>query len=231
MLKRLGIGLVAAGVLAFGATASAEVNRADFKNASKYCKALRADMGADAFKASFGKNKNGRNALGRCISAEGGKHKRARVAALAECKDELALDPAAFLDKYGPGGGSEPGEAGDDGTADQGSGEVESEPAENESGDDSGSDDVSAARRGGSGDLPAVQQPGLRAALAHCVSQKVKSFAQKRQKALRAALKDCKAERRADPEGFREQYGSNRNKRNALGKCVSQEAKAGATSA
>jgi hypothetical protein len=220
MLKRIGIGLMAAGVLAFGATASAQVNRADFKNASKYCKALRADMGGDAFKGAYGKNKNGRNAFGRCIAAEGGKHKRARLAALAECKDELALDPAAFLEKYRPVGEAAPGEdAGDD-----------NEPAESEPADDSGDDDVAAARQGGTGDLPAVQLPGLRAALAHCVAQKVKTFVQERKKALRAAFKECKAQRGADPEGFRDQYGSNRNKRNALGKCVSQEAKAGATS-
>jgi hypothetical protein len=39
------------------------------------------------------------------------------------------------------------------------------------------------------------------------------------------AAKTCKAERKADPDAFRETYGTNRNKRNAFGKCVSQHAK------
>ena len=41
------------------------------------------------------------------------------------------------------------------------------------------------------------------------------------------AAKTCKAERKADPDAFREEYGTNRNKRNAFGKCVSRQAKAG----
>lgn len=41
-----------------------------------------------------------------------------------------------------------------------------------------------------------------------------------------AAAKSCKAERKADEDAFREKYGTNRNKRNAFGKCVSAQAKA-----
>lgn len=36
----------------------------------------------------------------------------------------------------------------------------------------------------------------------------------------------CRAERAADPAAFRTKYGTNRNKANAFGKCVSQHAKA-----
>lgn len=32
------------------------------------CKQLRADLGADAFRAAFGTNHNGRNAFGKCVS-------------------------------------------------------------------------------------------------------------------------------------------------------------------
>jgi hypothetical protein len=39
------------------------------------------------------------------------------------------------------------------------------------------------------------------------------------------AAKACRAEREADPEGFQETYGTNRNKRNAFGKCVSSSVK------
>jgi hypothetical protein len=38
---------------------------------------------------------------------------------------------------------------------------------------------------------------------------------------VKNAAKACKAERAADPAGFREQYGSNGNGKNAFGKCVS----------
>ena len=39
------------------------------------------------------------------------------------------------------------------------------------------------------------------------------------------AAKTCKAERSADPQAFAEKYGTNKNKKNAYGKCVSQTAK------
>ena len=40
------------------------------------------------------------------------------------------------------------------------------------------------------------------------------------------AAKGCKAERKADPAAFATKYGTNKNHRNAFGKCVSQHAKA-----
>jgi hypothetical protein len=39
------------------------------------------------------------------------------------------------------------------------------------------------------------------------------------------AAKACRAEREADPEGFQETWGTNNNKRNAFGKCVSSNVK------
>jgi len=41
-----------------------------------------------------------------------------------------------------------------------------------------------------------------------------------------SAAKSCKAERAADPAAFKAKYGTNKNKSNAFGKCVSQKAKA-----
>src|SRR3712207_8914613 len=38
------------------------------------------------------------------------------------------------------------------------------------------------------------------------------------------AAQECRAERQADPSAFAEKYGTNRNKRNAFGKCVSSKA-------
>ncbi len=41
----------------------------------------------------------------------------------------------------------------------------------------------------------------------------------------KSAAKTCAAERKDDPAAFRAKYGTNRNKRNAFGKCVSATAK------
>jgi hypothetical protein len=41
--------------------------------------------------------------------------------------------------------------------------------------------------------------------------------------AAKNAAKECKAERAADPEAFAEKYGTNKNKKNAYGKCVSSK--------
>jgi hypothetical protein len=44
----------------------------------------------------------------------------------------------------------------------------------------------------------------------------------------KAAVQDCRAERAADADAFREEYGTNKNKRNAFGRCVRQTARANA---
>ena len=73
---------------------------------------------------------------------------------------------------------------------------------------------------------------GKHGANAHgkCVSQKAKAETAKTVKddvkADVSAAKACKTERKADPAAFREKYGTNKNKRNAFGKCVSKQAKA-----
>jgi hypothetical protein len=73
---------------------------------------------------------------------------------------------------------------------------------------------------------------GRHGANAHgkCVSQKAKSKTAKavhdQVKADVNAAKTCKAERKADPSAFADKYGTNENKRNAFGRCVSKQAKA-----
>jgi len=47
---------------------AADPNPADFKNAAKYCKAVRETKGVDAFAALYGTNKNKKNAFGKCVS-------------------------------------------------------------------------------------------------------------------------------------------------------------------
>jgi hypothetical protein len=76
--------------------------------------------------------------------------------------------------------------------------------------------------------------PNKRNAFGKCVSQKAREDKQEadeqdeaEEEAKLDAAAACKAERRADPDAFAEKYGTNRNKRNAFGKCVSQNARAG----
>jgi hypothetical protein len=59
-----------------------------------------------------------------------------------------------------------------------------------------------------------------------CVRKTAVEEAQEEQTARSNAAKDCKTERQADAAAFAEKYGTNGNKRNAFGKCVSQKAKA-----
>src|SRR3954452_9717248 len=72
---------------------------------------------------------------------------------------------------------------------------------------------------------------GKNGANAHgkCVSQKAKAKTTETVKAEVKtdvnAAKTCKAERKADPQAFADKYGTNANKRNASGKCVSKTAR------
>jgi hypothetical protein len=67
-------------------------------------------------------------------------------------------------------------------------------------------------------------------AFGKCVSQKARAKTKKtEQSQVQAevnAAKQCKDERKADPAAFQQKYGTNKNKSNAFGKCVSQKAKA-----
>jgi hypothetical protein len=62
-----------------------------------------------------------------------------------------------------------------------------------------------------------------------CVSQKAREAQAERKQARTNASRECREERGdtdASREAFRNKYGTNANKRNAFGKCVSQKAKA-----
>jgi hypothetical protein len=61
---------------------------------------------------------------------------------------------------------------------------------------------------------------------AACARKTAVEEAQQEQTAHTNAAKECKTERQADPAAFADKYGTNANKRNAFGKCVSQKAKA-----
>ncbi|HKJ35241.1 MAG TPA: hypothetical protein VKA36_01620 [Solirubrobacterales bacterium] len=58
-----------------------------------------------------------------------------------------------------------------------------------------------------------------------CVSSKSKAEVEAEVEAFENAAKECKSERRDDRDAFKETYGSNKNGKNALGKCVSSKVK------
>lgn len=67
-----------------------------------------------------------------------------------------------------------------------------------------------------------------RNAYGKCVSTHAKLLkreADEKDEASRNAAQSCREEQRADEEAFRRRYGTNRNRRNAFGKCVSQRAR------
>jgi hypothetical protein len=145
-------------------------------SAERTCHALRAGMGAQAFKDLYGTNHNKSNAFGKCVSkiAKAQAHNQAN--AKSECRAEQSdpnfaagHDGKTFDQFYGTGNGHN--------------------------------------------------------AYGKCVSAKAKAKNAADQKATISAAKTCKAERKADPAAFKAKWGTNHNKSNAFGKCVSKTAK------
>jgi hypothetical protein len=62
-------------------------------------------------------------------------------------------------------------------------------------------------------------------AFGKCVSSKAKTAEAKQVHATVNAAKDCRTEQQADPAAFKDHYGTNANKSNAFGKCVSGKVK------
>lgn len=99
--------------IAAPAALSADPVPSDYKNAAKYCKAVRAAKGVEAFQAAYGTNKNKKNAFGKCVSqaaktkAKSAKHEGAKKdddanesSVAAACKNQRASDPAKFAQDY-----------------------------------------------------------------------------------------------------------------------------------
>jgi hypothetical protein len=110
MLKILAVGVLVAAFAAPAALAADPVP-ADFKNAAKYCQALRTAKGVDAFRAQWGTNPNKMNAFGKCVSAANkAKAKQsdvdeksddaAEAKAAAACKKLQSGDAAKFAQDY-----------------------------------------------------------------------------------------------------------------------------------
>ena len=72
--------------------------------------------------------------------------------------------------------------------------------------------------------------PNKKNAFGKCVSGTTQDAVEAQQEATMNAAKRCKAERAPDPAAFKAKYGTNANKANAFGKCVSKLAKQGASS-
>ena len=155
-MRRLLIMVAALAALTVPVTASAVINQTDYKNASKFCKALRADMEQTApgsFKQTYGTNKNRSNAFGKCVSKNAKTVDEIHSTAVEQCKTA----------------GTKP--------------------------------------------------------LGKCVSSTERQGQAKERDAIVNAAKECRTERAPDPAAFREKYGTNHNKRNAFGKCVSKHVK------
>lgn len=75
-------------LVVFAVPAAAQAKKpsgGEHKNAAKQCKAMRAEMGADAFREAF-PGKRGKGALGRCVSAKRKERRDARKAARKACR-------------------------------------------------------------------------------------------------------------------------------------------------
>jgi hypothetical protein len=108
MTRTIAIGLALAAALVVPASASAALSPSDYKNASKFCKALAADvadggMGETAFKQAYGTNKNRSNAHGKCVSKHARTLDDVHASAVDKCREERDANEAAFTDKYGTG--------------------------------------------------------------------------------------------------------------------------------
>ena len=115
--------------------------RGEARNAAQACRAeRRADPAA--FRATYGTNRNKRNAMGKCVSKKTSASMRAgaleRVEAARGCRDERAEDPDLFAETYGSEADAlalcadEALAAGDDDPADENDPTDEDDPADDE---------------------------------------------------------------------------------------------------
>src|SRR3989441_4067681 len=114
-MKRAWIALVAVAVFAaVPASAMARHQGPAVKNAAKYCKQQRTQMGAAAFSAAYGGKKN---AFGKCVKQRVHDQNALRRAAVQQCKTELGVQSNKLRNDGQPGDGS--GTQAGDGSGDQ----------------------------------------------------------------------------------------------------------------
>jgi hypothetical protein len=92
-MRRAWIAVLAVAALAMPGAAFAhgdDGSQSSEKNRSKACKALRAQMGVDLFRDTYGRNHNKRNGLGSCVSGYRQVFKKLVAQAVEECKAQRA---------------------------------------------------------------------------------------------------------------------------------------------
>lgn len=108
-MRRLFLVVVLIAAVVVTSALAADPTPGDFKNAAKYCKALRESKGVEAFAELYGTNPNKKNAYGKCVSKAAKSKAKAREdeqdseapnAVVQACKKQEADDPAAFAQKY-----------------------------------------------------------------------------------------------------------------------------------
>jgi hypothetical protein len=117
-MKRMFLVCALVGALLVPAALAADPVPSDYKNAAKYCQALREAKGVEAFRAQWGSttHPNKKNAFGKCVSATNkAKAKKAddekadddeksddaaEAKATAACKKQQSDDAAKFAQDY-----------------------------------------------------------------------------------------------------------------------------------
>jgi hypothetical protein len=89
-MKRMLVVCALVGTMPVPAALAADPVPADYKNAAKYCQALRASKGVEAFRTQWGSSShpNKMNAFGKCVSATN----KAKAKAAKDVDDEKAED-------------------------------------------------------------------------------------------------------------------------------------------
>lgn len=108
-MRRILVICALVGVALVPSALAADPTPADFKNAAKYCKAVRDSKGVEAFQSLYGKNANKKNAYGKCVSAtarakankrEDAEDEAESKAATAACKKQQTENAAKFAQDY-----------------------------------------------------------------------------------------------------------------------------------
>ena len=105
-MTRMLVVCASVGMLLVPTAFAADPTPADFKNAAKYCKAVRESKGVETFQTLYGKNPNKKNAFGKCVSktanakAEKREDAEEQSAATAACKKEQSDNAAKFAQDY-----------------------------------------------------------------------------------------------------------------------------------
>ena len=108
MLRRTLAICALVGAVLIPSAVAADPTPADFKNAAKYCKAVRESKGVEAFGTLYGTNAKKKNAYGKCVSKTAKNKAEARedsedaaeAKAAADCEKQKADDAAKFAEKY-----------------------------------------------------------------------------------------------------------------------------------